>query len=71
MPEKNTNNANDPIKARFTRDSYQPNVDETYSYQPVISAAERSQVKTPPTGGSGVPPARNNGSATSTPVVKK
>jgi hypothetical protein len=70
MPEKNNNNANDPIKARFTRDGYQPDISNTdspavpssgWNYQPVIPKGVSSEGKKPPTGGSGVPPARNSG----------
>jgi hypothetical protein len=77
MQENNNNNANVPIEVR---ESYQPDVNKTYSptvrningnYQPVIPAAVGSQRNTPPTGGSGVPPARNGSSGTATPVAKK
>jgi hypothetical protein len=69
MPEKNNNNANIPIKARYTRDSYQPDVNKTDSpavpsigrnYQPVIPKDAGSEGKKPPTGGSGVPLTRNS-----------
>jgi hypothetical protein len=75
--QENNKNANVPTEIR---ESYQPDVNKTYSptvgninrnYQPVIPMAVGNQPNSPPTSGSGVPPARNSSSVTPAPMVKK
>jgi hypothetical protein len=44
------------------QDSYSPVLTTARSYQPVIPITVSSEQPTPPTGGSGVPAARSNGS---------
>lgn len=64
----NGNNSNDRAEAR---DGYQPEVQKTYTpmavngnYQPVVAPwVGTGRQPTPPTGGSGVPSARNNSGA--------
>jgi hypothetical protein len=75
--QENKSNANVSIQVR---ESYQPGLNKAYSptvrnvngnYQPVIPTAVGNQRNSPPTGGSGVPPARNTNSVAPAPVAKK
>jgi hypothetical protein len=74
MPENDSNNSNlhesyqpDASKTytpkavrQQTQDSYTPRA--TPNYQPIVPITVASEQLTPPTSGSGVPAARNNGS---------
>jgi hypothetical protein len=66
--QENNNDANVPTERG---DICQPDVSNTYSYQPIIPAALRGRRCTPPTGGSGVPLARNGGSPGPAPAARK